>query len=401
MKRFLKVICPSISLLATGAAMAAFAIPGFELVYTAPVETTLQQDLRLPAEVWAEMFSSAQTSIDIAEFYVTNKAGEPLEPVMAELRKAGERGVKIRFLAERKMAQNSLEGFELLRAIKNLELRVLAFSDVKPDGIIHAKYFVVDRKAAYVGSQNFDWRSLKHIHELGLKITEEEIVKNLEAVFETDWRAYEKVSSGRPVPRLNKTKPKAPSGKKAYLVASPWAFNPPGVGDSESELVRLIGTAQKEIAVQLLDYAPLSFRDHRFYPPIDNAMRNAAVRGVSIKLLVSHWNTDLPALDHLKSLALIPYVQIKVATLPEAKEGFIPFARVVHSKYMVIDGKTLWLGTSNWSGGYLDNSRNVELVIQDEPLAAKVLAVHSQLWDSPYSEKLDVAKEYPKPRRGP
>jgi len=398
MKRFQVTAVAMLPILAAAVAGAAFAIPGFELVYTAPVETTLQQDLRPPAEVWAEMFGSAQKSIDIAQFYVTTKAGEPLEPVIAELKKAGGRGVKIRFLAEKKMAKNSIEGFELLRTIKNLELRVLAFSDVKPNGIIHAKYFVVDRKAAYVGSQNFDWRSLKHIHELGLKVVDPEIVKNVEAVFEVDWLAYEKTAAGKPVTALNKSRPSADPGKKAYLVASPWKFNPPGIGDSERELVRLIGTARNEIAVQLLDYAPLT-REHRFYPPIDNALRDAAVRGVQVRLLVSHWNTDSPAIEHLKSLSLIPDVEIKIATIPEAKEGPIPFARVIHSKYMVVDRKTLWLGTSNWSGGYLDNSRNLELVVHDEALAEKALSLHAQLWDSAYAQRLDVAKSYPKPRR--
>jgi len=398
MKRPSAVAATLLGLLAA-AASAAFVIPGFELVYTAPAETALlQPDLRPPAEVWAEMFASARESIDIAEFYVTNKPGEALEPVLAELKKAGERGVRIRFLAEKKMAKNSAEGFELLQKIKNLELRVLAFSDVKPDGIIHAKYFVVDRKAAYVGSQNFDWRSLKHIHELGLRITQADIVKNVEAVFEADWRAYERIAAGRPAAALNKSRPVADQSPKAYLVASPWAFNPPGVGDSEGELVRLIDGAREEVAVQLLDYAPLT-RRHRFYPPIDNALRDAAARGVRVRLLVSHWNTEHPAIEHLKSLSLLPGVEIRIATIPEAKEGPIAFARVNHSKYMVVDRKILWLGTSNWSGGYLDNSRNLELVIRDEALAGKALALHAQLWDSAYAEKIDVAKDYPKPRR--
>jgi phosphatidylserine/phosphatidylglycerophosphate/cardiolipin synthase-like enzyme len=345
------------------------------------------------------MFASAKKRIDICEFYVVTKAGEPLELPMAELLKAGERGVKIRFLADKKMSKNSLEGFERLRAIQGLELRVLDYATVKKNGIIHAKYFVVDGQSAYVGSQNFDWRSLKHIHELGLKVSDADIVKQMGAIFEQDWRAYERSAEGKPVPPLNKSRPSAQKDKRAYLVASPWAFDPPGVGDSESELVRLIGSAEREVAVQLLDYAPLPY-GKSFYPPIDNALRDAAVRGVQVKLLVSNWSTEEPLIAHLKSLSLIPGVEIRIATLPEAKEGFIPFARVVHSKYMVLDGKTLWLGTSNWRGGYLDNSRNLEVVVKDEALAGKVLGLHKQLWDSPYSEKIDVMKAYPKPRKG-
>ncbi|MBI5209591.1 MAG: phospholipase [Elusimicrobia bacterium] len=394
------ILCLALAVaVAAPRAWAAFGVPGFELAVTVPVETTLEApDVRPAAEVWPEMFASAKKSIDVCEFYVTPKAGEPLEPALAELEKAGKRGVKIRFLAENKMAKASAEGFERLKAIPSLELRVIDFGAVKKDGIVHAKYFVVDGKEAYLGSQNFDWRSLKHIHELGVRVSEARIVKQMAAVFETDWLNQAKASSGKAVTPLNKARPAAQAGEKAYLVASPWAFNPAGVGDSESELVRLIDAAQKDVAIQLLDYAPLT-RDKRFYPPIDNALRAAAARGVSVKLMVSHWNTDHPAVDHLKSLSLIPGVELRVVTIPVAKEGPIPFSRVIHSKYMVVDGKLLWLGTSNWSGGYLDNSRNLELVLKDEAMAAKAASIHRQLWESAYAEKLDVGKEYPKPQK--
>jgi hypothetical protein len=66
---------------------------------------------------------------------------------------------------------------------------------------------------------------------------------------------------------------------------------------------------------------------------------------------------------------------------------------------MVVDGKTLWLGTSNWSGGYLDHSRNLEIVVKDEALAHEASDIHAQMWSSAYSAPLDIAKDYPKPRK--
>jgi phosphatidylserine/phosphatidylglycerophosphate/cardiolipin synthase-like enzyme len=321
-----------------------------------------------------------------------------LEPVLTELRKAGERGVRIRFLAERKMSQASMDGFELLRKIPNLELRVIDFSAVKKDGVLHAKYFVVDGREAYLGSQNFDWRSLKHIHELGLRISETSIVPQMSAIFEQDWKACENASLGRPAARLNRSRPKARAKERAYLVASPWAFNPPGVGDSQAELVRLLGAAKSEVLIQLLDYAPLD-RKKKPYLPIENALRAAAARGVSVKLAVSHWNTGKPEIEHLKALSKVPNVQVRIVTIPESKEGRIPYARVIHSKYMVLDGKLLWLGTSNWSGGYMDNSRNLEMIVKDAALAARARDIHAQVWDSPYAAPVDPLKDYPEPKR--
>ncbi|VTP60228.1 nuclease NucT [Serratia rubidaea] len=105
---------------------------------------------------------------------------------------------------------------------------------------------------------------------------------------------------------------------------------------------------------------------------IDNALRSAAARGVQVELMVADWNTKKPEIDYLKSLALLPNVQLKVVTIPVADGGFIPYARVIHSKIMTIDERLAWVGTSNWSGGYLDNSRNLELVLNNEALAARL-----------------------------
>jgi phosphatidylserine/phosphatidylglycerophosphate/cardiolipin synthase-like enzyme len=174
------------------------------------------------------------------------------------------------------------------------------------------------------------------------------------------------------------------------------------VVDSEIALPALLADAKEEVRVQLLDYAPLSYgpKDTRpYYAVIDNAVRAAAGRGVKIKLMVSNWNLETPALAYLKSLALLPNVEIRVVTLPKASTGFIPFARVIHSKTMVIDGKLAWVGTSNWSGGYLDLSRNIEVVMRNEQMAKRIAALHEQTWSSQYAQPLDVNKTYPKPSK--
>jgi phosphatidylserine/phosphatidylglycerophosphate/cardiolipin synthase-like enzyme len=377
---------------------AAFSVPGFELVYSYPSETTLEEpDLRQAQNVWPEMFDAAKKTIDIEQFYVTPSTGEPLEQSLQALERAGARGVKIRVILEKKFEKNSLDGIARLKAIPNLDLRVLEWSKVNGDGIIHAKFFIVDSTQAYVGSQNFDWRSMKHIHELGLRVSDSPIVKNVQNVFNHDWALTDDPGS------LKLDEQRTPSGDRAgraYLVASPWRRNPNGVGDSESELTTLIGEAKSDIVIQVLDYNPTTYgRPKHFYSPIDNALRDAAVRGVKIKLLVSHWNTDQPAIDHLKSLSLIPGIEIRIITIPESKEGKIPFARTAHSKYMVADGKVAWIGTSNWAGGYLDQSRNLEIVVKDEALAARAAKIQAHLWDSPYTAPIDVQKSYSKPRR--
>jgi len=398
------VVLPALLALGTPA-HAEFSIPGFELVQTAPVETTLKNsDLRDPATVWSELFDNARHEILIGQFYAVNKPGSVFSKVVERLAAAGQRGVKIRFLLDQKgVGLSEQSTIEQLKAIPNLELRVIDFNKLTGNGIIHAKYLVVDGAAAYVGSQNFDWRSFEHIHETGVRITEPKLVAQVQAIFNQDWRAQALTMQGMVVPALNVARQPLNLQRDAMLLASPQAYNPAGVDDSEAALPALLAQAKSEVRVQLLDYAPLSYGPkgtRPYYAVIDNAVRAAANRGVKIKLLVSNWNLEALPQVYLKSLAILPNVEIRVATLPVASTGFIPFARVIHSKTMVIDNQIAWVGTSNWSGGYFDLSRNLEVVMRNEKMAQRLAALQEQIWSSGYTQPLDINRNYPKPAKG-
>jgi phosphatidylserine/phosphatidylglycerophosphate/cardiolipin synthase-like enzyme len=387
-------------------AHADFRIPGFELVQTVPVETTLgSSDLRDPLTVWSELFDGARSEIVFGQFYAASRAGAPFEKVLERLEAAGRRGVRIRFLLDQKgVGLSDPATLARLRAMPNLELRILDYGRLTGNGIIHAKYLVVDRKAAFIGSQNFDWRSFTHIHETGLLVTDAALVAQVQAVFERDWQAQGQLAANLAVPKnAPGPLPLSIGAAPAQLLSSPAAYNPAGVLDSEAVLPALLAEAKSEVRVQLLDYAPLSYGrggTRPYYALIDNAIRSAAARGVTVKLMVSNWNTEQPAIAYLKSLALVPNVQVRIVTLPAASSGPIPFARVIHSKTMSIDGKIAWVGTSNWSGGYFDKSRNLEVVLRNEKMAQRLAAMHEQAWSSQYAQPLDVNKDYPKPVKG-
>jgi phosphatidylserine/phosphatidylglycerophosphate/cardiolipin synthase-like enzyme len=387
-------------------AHADFRIPGYELVQTVPLETTLgSADLRDPVTVWSQLFDGARGEIVLGQFYAVTRAGTPFETVFGKLEAAGRRGVKIRFLLDQKgIGLSEPATLARLRAIPNLELRVLDYAQLTGNGILHAKYLAVDRKAAFIGSQNFDWRSFSHIHETGLLVTDPVVVAQVQAVFEQDWQAQTLLAAKLAVPRAPAAlAPAMPGIGGAQLLASPAAYNPPGVADSEAMLPALLATAQREVRIQLLDYAPLGYgpgATRPYYGVIDTALRAAAARGVTIKLMVSNWNTEQPAIAYLKSLALVPNVQVRIVTLPAASSGPIPFARVIHSKTMSIDGALAWVGTSNWSGGYFDKSRNLELVLRNEAMAQRLAALHEQTWSSAYAAPIDIQKTYPKPDKG-
>jgi phosphatidylserine/phosphatidylglycerophosphate/cardiolipin synthase-like enzyme len=387
-----------LSLLPLCSVHAKFEIPDFELVHTAPVETSLvTPDLRDPTTVWCEMFDQAKRTIDLEQFYVTGQAGEPLDRVIASLEAAGKRGVRIRFLME----ENGLKAsdqptIDRLKAIPNLEFRMLGWAKLNGSGIIHAKFIVVDGKAAFVGSQNFDWRALKHIDETGLKVTQPKMVDQLHRIFEHDWAATRLVDAGQKVPHL-RDKDYSPIDAKIFLVASPNDYDPADVGDSQASLVKLIGAAKREIHVEVMEYSTNMFGGGS-YRVIDDALRAAAARGVKVRLMIADWDLWPNNLPGLESLDALPNVEIRVATIPQASTGFIPFARVVHTKIMTIDSAIAWVGTSNWEGGYLDNSRNLEIVLRDKRMALRLGAMETQLWDSPYAKPFAEAKLIPRPK---
>jgi phosphatidylserine/phosphatidylglycerophosphate/cardiolipin synthase-like enzyme len=391
----------SLTLAVAPYAAADFRVGAFELVHTVPVETSLATpDLREPSAVWSEMFDAAKQEIVIAQFYVASQRGSRFDSVIDHLAAAGARGVRIRFLMEeRGKSASDMATIERLRAIPNLDFRFMEYGKLSANGIIHAKYLVVDGHAAYLGSQNFDWRSFAHIHETGVRIDDPVIAGQMQQIFEFDWAAQAALAHGQPVPPVRRDAA-APAHANGYVVASPAAYTPAQVGDSQAELVKLLGEARHDVDIQLLDYAPLSHGpDHTrpYYAVIDDALRAAHARGVKIRLMVSNWNTEAPAIDYLKSLAVLPGVEVRIVTLPQASAGFIPYARVVHSKMMVVDGQVAWIGTSNWAGGYLDKSRNLELVVRDETFALRVRELHRQTWDSPYAAPIDIMRTYPRP----
>lgn len=85
--------------------------------------------------------------------------------------------------------------------------------------------------------------------------------------------------------------------------------------------------------------------------------------------MVSNRNIEKPAIAYLKSLALLPGMEIRICT-------------------------------SSWSGGYLDNSRNLEIVLRNEQMAQRIAELHQQTWDSACAQTIDVMKDYPKPAKG-
>ncbi|MDC3980059.1 phospholipase D-like domain-containing protein [Polyangium jinanense] len=375
------------------------AAPPIELVETPPTETMLDHpDVPNAADVWLAMIQGAKRSIDIEHFYISNAPGGKLEPVLAAIEEAASRGVRVRLLVDMKFYQRYPESVDRLAShkviVRKMDLRAR-------DGVQHAKYMVVDDSDAYVGSQNMDYRSLEHIQEIGARVRVPEVVAAFARVFEQDWAA----SGGEPNAEPTKTTPlQLPArvtlgGEEARILptASPKDLLPAGVPWELPELLARIDGAERTLDLQVLTYRT-KMRNGTPWTDLDDALRRAAKRGVRVRLLVADWSKREASLEGLRELARASGISIKFIVIPQSSSGFIPFARVAHAKYMVVDGKRAWIGTSNWEGDYFTVSRNVGLFIDGKTIAERLGRIFEDGFGSTYTEALDPDRKYEPPR---
>jgi phosphatidylserine/phosphatidylglycerophosphate/cardiolipin synthase-like enzyme len=299
---------------------------------------------------------------------------------------------------------------ESLGHLPGFSVRWIAMKRVTGGGVQHSKYFIVDGRDVFVGSQNFDWRSLKHIHELGVRARDPRIAAAFGGVFDMDWAAAD---STAPVAEREAAAARA----RAAVASLPWTIvNAPGdtvrvvpswsprayIPDTthwdRTRIVDLMDAAQHEIAFQVLTYSP-GGRGERD-STIDQAVRRAAARGVKVRMIISDWEAGASGMPAIQSLARLPNVEVKLGTVPEWSGGYIPFARVEHLKYMVVDSSATWVGTSNWDPSYFSVTRNLALTMWNRPIAAQARAIFATSWQAPGSHPVNPDSAYTSKTRG-
>jgi phosphatidylserine/phosphatidylglycerophosphate/cardiolipin synthase-like enzyme len=404
MRRLLRALLPISCLVEAACAASPVAPRGqgrVDLVESVPVETNLDHaDIPDAYEVWPEMIQAATHTLDLAEFYVSGAPASRLEAVVAAVEAAARRGVAVRLLVDASFSGKYPEILDRLAAQPRISLRRFDVRSVM-GGILHAKYFVVDGRETYLGSQNFDWRSLTHIHEIGVRVRDPAATAVYARVFDLDW---ELAGGARPpAQEADSQTPQSFSetaaGGQAVVtpVMSPRGFLPDPRTWELPRLVALIDGARRSVHVQVLTYGTTS-RDGSPFPDLDDALRRAAARGVEVSLLVSDWDKKKGMVEAVQRLVRVPGVTARFIDVPPWSGGFVPFARVAHAKYMVVDGARAWVGTSNWEGDYFTRSRNVGLVVEGEAFATQLERVFHDAFTGPYAEPVDAERAYDPPK---
>ena len=388
-----------------------------------PEETALDlPGLDQAHQVWPRVLGQATRSLNVASFYFSRRGdgkdasgpegvADRLAPIIQDLQEAGKRDCQVRVLGDGKFFDTYPEALTWLGEQKGVTARHID-ADAHWGGVMHAKYFVVDDQTLYVGSQNWDWRALTQIHELGALVEHPRLARQLRQLFDLDWNLAETTpvspveevdQTTEPAVRWDDCEPAflttaAGDTVQALLAASPARALVAGVPWDLPLIVETIDSATSRVRVQLLSYG-VTDRESRFFETLDSALRQAAVRKVKVQIILSNWAKSHYSLPWIQSLALVPNIEIKFSNIPEHSLGFIPYARVEHAKYLTVDGQAGWIGTSNWSRDYFYSSRNISLMLRGAGAIDQLDAFFATSWDGPFTVTVDPCGEYQPPRR--
>jgi phosphatidylserine/phosphatidylglycerophosphate/cardiolipin synthase-like enzyme len=369
--------------------------PSVTLVESVPLETVLGMD-EIPdtRPVWMEMIRDAKSTLDIAQFYIANREGEGLEDVIREVLAAAQRGVQVRVLVEKKFYQIYPETVDRLGSHAGIQTHIYDLSGHNGTGVHHAKYFIVDNRKVFLGSQNWDWRALAHINELGVAISDIPVASAFSHAFAFDWLLAEQ----RSIEEVSRTTGSIATDFPVVIVDSlgrheitpvfsPRDLLPMGATWDETAIKRMIDDARDSLKLQVLSY--------RSYPSLEDALLKAAARGVQVSILVSDWSLYPEQQADLKRLQQTENIIVRISRIPVYSGGFISFARVEHCKYLLADAEWAWIGTSNWSRDYFHSSRNVGVILHSPSLTRLLHEKYMQSWDGPYTEVVDPSRDYP------
>jgi len=114
----------------------------------------------------------------------------------------------------------------------------------------------------------------------------------------------------------------------------------------------------------------------KYYPDYPESNENRILealievkrRGVDVKIVTDEYLTDHETFNYLKSNGL----DIK----------FDSPNRTTHSKIIIIDGKVVVVGSTNWSYYAIDKNREVNVIIYSEHVAQQFEKYFEEVWQN-------------------
>ncbi len=138
--------------------------------------------------------------------------------------------------------------------------------------------------------------------------------------------------------------------------------------DSQDEVIGLIRGAKESIDVEMYLFN---------YRPLAEELVAAKAKGIKVRVILeprlSGDNVNLGMMEYLRENGI------------EARWASLDY-KLTHAKMMLIDGKKVLVGSTNWSRSALNDNREYSVLIEDEKIASEFLANFEKDWEMASTE---------------
>jgi phosphatidylserine/phosphatidylglycerophosphate/cardiolipin synthase-like enzyme len=332
---------PTIVAAAPGAALVP--IPGgydggwFQLYFTEPINTR-DESLFTASPVEGALVAAldgARFSIDAAVFEMNS------QPVTDALLRAQERGVRVRMVTDGEYGLERPDATFDQIEFSGIELR----SDQARRGLMHNKFFVIDRLYVWTGSTNVTHNGMYNNNNNAMLIRSSRLAANFTAEFEEMFGGSFGVTSPATVPNPLVTVDGTPI--ETIFEAE---------GDVPARLAELIANAR---SVRFMAFSLT--RDDLIQPMVTRAQAGELDLMGVIEASQRRFLTDLVC-----------------AGLPIQQDGN---PNILHHKVFIIDESIVVMGSFNFSGNAADSNDENTLIIYNTAIARAYLEEFARRWN--------------------
>ena len=342
-----------------------------------------------------QFLGSASADIEVAVYTLT---GERIASVLAA--DAG-RGVRVRLLLDGGPVggieddEHRLVGGLLAAGVEVRWLRG-ASDVVKRYRYLHAKYAIVDGRAAWIGSENFGDSGFAASREgnrgWSVFLEDPSLATRLREVFEGDFddRRRDSIAAVEPASEPLPVPPSIPSPRP--LAASPvrpgrLVIGPDATLDPDGPL-GVFASARERLSIQAF-YLDETWGNAS--NPFLEAAFEAARRGVRVRILLDgSWSSvgevgeNDDVLGRVNGRAQAEGVPLEVRLLDP--HGAI---ERLHNKGAVADGRVVLVSSMNWAFGSAMENREIGVILEDPQLARRFESAFDSDWDGQATSGLE------------
>ena len=325
------------------------------ITFTRPVASAVSQlaDVASAESLILATIDSAERWLIIGQMYICCRKGKSVEYVLQAIARAARRGVKCKIFVDETVFDRNLrqakidyiEPVERLAALPNCDLVTIEVAE--GIGIHHSKLILADTGQMWLGSNNLDWKSFEHIVEVGVHVVDKRWARHIEEM-------YRWVEQGRIAPRTDVVRGECGLLFDTYTKGA--SLRDRAVWHA---LLEDIVQARQRVAISTRRLSRMSrYGETGDWHDLVSALGQATERGVHVRILVDEYQFRRDEDRALWEELRLKNIDLGVLSVGPFRWLPIEYARMLHSKFTLIDDAIAWVGTGNLTPddfNYYDN----------------------------------------------